>query len=258
MSKIANSIYNIRTLDDFSKKATFIHKLHPLAKLISTVFYIGILISFNKYEVITLIPFVLFPVFLLVFAEIPAIPIFKRVLFIEPFIIGIGILNPIFEKASFDFFGFAISIGWLTFFSIFIKSTLIVSSTIILIATTGMDNLAKALRMLRIPKIFVLQLILTYRFIAVLAEEVYRMIRAYTLRAPGQKGIHFSSWGSFAGLLILRAYERAQRVYQSMILRAFNGEYNTGIIPKFRFSDINYVLIVCLLFSILRFCDTIF
>ena len=125
-------------------------------------------------------------------------------------------------------FGLIISRGWVTFLSILIKSCLSVGISLLLIATTGMDILAAALRMLKVPKIFVLQLLLTYRYISVLIEEVSRMMRAYTLRAPSQKGIHRSVWGSFVGQLILRTFDRAQRIYQSMALRGFKGEYHTG------------------------------
>ena len=43
---------------------------------------------------------------------------------------------------------------------------------------------------------------------------------AYALRAPGEKGIHFRAWGSLLGQLLLRSVDRAQLVYESMLLRA--------------------------------------
>ena len=124
--------------------------------------------------------------------------------------------------------------------------------SLLLVATTGMDKLAFALRMLKIPKIFVLQLLLTYRYISVLLEEVYKMQRAYSLRAPGHKGIHRHVWGSFAGRLILRTFDRAQRIYQSMNLRGFNGEYNTGTVPNIALKDVVYMAGWSLFFVIAR------
>ncbi|MEQ8202062.1 MAG: energy-coupling factor transporter transmembrane component T, partial [Syntrophomonadaceae bacterium] len=112
--------------------------------------------------------------------------------------------------------------------SIFIKCILTVAAGVLLIATTGMEELGAALRMLRVPRIFVLQLLLTYRYISVLGEETARMLRAYSLRAPGQKGVKLEAWGSFAGSLLLRSYDRAQRIYAAMCLRGFAGDYNTG------------------------------
>lgn len=77
--------------------------------------------------------------------------------------------------------------GWITFASILLKSLLTITAALILICTTGMDKLAAGLRMLKVPRLFVLQLLLTYRYISVLIEEVSRSIRAYKLRAPSKK-----------------------------------------------------------------------
>lgn len=51
------------------------------------------------------------------------------------------------------------------------------------------------------------------------------MTDAYHLRAPGQKGIHISAWGSFLGQLLLRSMDRADELYQSMQLRGFYGNF---------------------------------
>lgn len=252
MSKMINSLYNMRLLDDLAQRETSIHKIHPLIKLVTTVVYLAIVVSFGRYEIGGLVPYVFYPILIFSFAELPIAPILKRVLLVEPLIIGIGILNPLFDNYTVMLGGVAMSRGWITFLSIFIKCGLTVLASILLIATTGIDKLAAALRMLKIPKIFVLQLLLTYRYISVLIEEVFRMQRAYSLRAPEQKGIHRSAWGSFAGQLILRTFERAQRVYQSMSLRGFAGEYNTGTVSKIGFKDFAYLAGWCLFFIIAR------
>lgn len=241
MPDLLHSLYNIRQLDDFARKESAIHRLHPLTKLITTVIYLAVVVSFGKYDVTGLLPFVFFPVIIFSFSEIPTVPMLKRILWVEPFIIAIALFNPLFDRHTVMLGGLAVSKGWLTFISIFIKSSLTVTVSLLLIATTGMDKLAGALRMLRIPKLFVLQLLLTYRYLSVLFEEVSRMIRAYALRAPGQKGIHRNAWGSFAGQLLLRTYDRAQRIYESMSLRGFTGDYHTGETTGFQSGDLIYL-----------------
>ena len=252
MSNIINSLYNMRLMDDLAQKETSIHRLHPLVKLLTTVVYLTVVVSFGRYEISSLLPFIFYPVLIFAFAELPVASILKRILLVEPLIIGIGILNPLFDHNTMILGGIVISRGWVTFLSIFIKCGLTVTASILLIATTGMDRLGAALRMLKVPKIFVLQLLLTYRYISVLIEEVARMQRAYSLRAPGEKGIRLSVWGSFAGQLILRTFDRAQRVYQSMSLKGFTGEYNTGDIAKVCFKDFAYLVAWSLFFIILR------
>ena len=237
MPKIINSIYNIRLLDDLARKESPIHKIHPLSKLLTTFIYLAAVASFGRYEIGGLLPSVL----IFAFGDLPLAPIFKRVLIAQPLIIGIGILNPVFDNHTAVFGGISVSRGWAAFISIIVKCGLTVVAGFLLVAATGMDKLAFALRMLKIPKMFVLQLLLTYRYISVFSEEVFRMQRAYSLRAPGHKGIHAAVWGSFVGQLMLRTFERAQRVYQSMNLRGFSGEYNTGTVSRIALKDIVYI-----------------
>lgn len=241
MSKVIDAIYNIRLLDDLAKGETPVHRIHPVVKIITTVVYLLMLMSFNKHDIGGLIPFVMYPMLLMILGEIPPWPIFKRLLFVEPLIIGIGILNPIFDP-----------MGWVTFLSILIKSSLSVTTCLLLVSTTGLEKIAQGLRSLKIANIFVLQLILTFRYITVLIEELSKMLRAYKLRAPKQKGIKLKDSGSFTGQLLLRAFDRAQRVYDAMRLRGFKGEYHGYNKRKMEFKDILFLLLWCSFFILAR------
>lgn len=253
MANIMNSLYNMRLLDDLARQETVIHKLHPLMKLLTTVSYLTVVVSFGRYEIGGLLPLLFYPVVVFALAELPVKPILLRILLVSPFIIGIGILNPFFDQQVYLLGGREISRGWVTFLSILLKSGLTVTAALLLIATTGMDRLAGALRMLKIPRIFVLQLLLTYRYISVLMEEVARTLRAYSLRAPEQKGVHRSAWGSLAGQLLLRTFDRAQRIYEAMCLRGFTGEYHTGGYGKIKVGDWAYLLVWVSFFIAVRF-----
>lgn len=223
-----NTLYNLRLLDDLGAGSTWIHHLHPVIKILVTAIYLIAIMSFGRYEVAALMPFFVYPFLILGWAELPAKPVLNRIALVSPLIIGIGIIHPFIDSHHIAVGNMQFSRGWITFLSLFIKSSLTVSAAILLIATTGMSNLAAGLRKLGVPKIFVIQLLLTYRYIAVLGEEASRMQRAYQLRAPRQRGIARAVWGSFAGQLLLRTFYRAYRVYQAMSLRGFAGEYYNG------------------------------
>lgn len=62
MTKIINSLYNMRLLDDLARKETTIHKLHPLVKLLTTVVYLTVVVSFGRNEISSLLPFIFYPV----------------------------------------------------------------------------------------------------------------------------------------------------------------------------------------------------
>ncbi|MDO9535800.1 MAG: cobalt ECF transporter T component CbiQ [Bacillota bacterium] len=254
MSNIIKSLYNIRMLDELAEKRTFIHNIHPLIKVLTTCVYLTVTVSFDKYELSGLLPLIFYPVVMITLAEIPMIPILKRMLVVIPLIIGIGIFNPLFDhKPMVVLPWIQISGGWISFFSIMFKGGFTILAALILIATTGMTRIASALRMIRVPRLFVLQLLLTYRYISVLMEEAGRTWNAYMLRAPGQKSVNPKAWGPLAGQMLMRTYDRAQRVYQAMGLRGFNGEYNPGDVKKVTVKDILYFTCWAAFFAVSRY-----
>jgi cobalt/nickel transport system permease protein len=243
MPDIMGSVLNVKHLDELSKQKNLINNIHPLIKLLITLVYICVLASFNRYEIIGMLPFVLYPVVVVMICDIPFGKLIKRVLIVEPFIIIAGILNPLFDKNIIQISGFIFSSGWLTFFSLMLKSTLMVTVGFLLIATTGIDEIARALSILRIPSIFVLLFLLTYRYIFVLMDEASRLLKAYTLRAPEQKSVKIKVWGSMVGQLLIRTYNRAQTIYQSMILKGYDGRYIIANGRGLRLADTVYFVV---------------
>ena len=96
--------------------------------------------------------------------------------------------------------------------------------------------------------------LLTYRYIGVMTAQVQIMTEAYHLRAPGQKGIHHSAWGSFLGQLLLRSMDRAEELYSSMLLRGFSGEFPYAR-ASVRAQDLWYPSLCTAVFVLLRVYD---
>ncbi|MPW26781.1 cobalt ECF transporter T component CbiQ [Alkalibaculum sp. M08DMB] len=249
MANVSDSIYEIRYLDELSQKNSFIHKLHPLVKLIVSIFYIIITVSFGKYEILSLTPLTIYPIILFTLGDIKFFPILKRSFLVLPVVLGLGIFNPILDREPLlTFMNFAITGGWISYLSLIMKCFLTVLCALLLISTTGINNIAIALRSLLIPKIFVTQFLLTYRYISVLLEEIISIWTAYSLRAPEQKGISYKSWGPLLGQLLIRTYDRAQRIYNGMVLRGFSGEFYQD---KIRFSLIDFCYLVIMIVFLL-------
>lgn len=244
MPNITNSIYKIRFLDEISQKYTIIHKLHPLVKLIVSIAYIITTISFNKYEIINLIPLIVYPIVIFNLGDIPFMPIFKRSLIVLPIVLGMGIFNPIIDKEPIIIFANVfIARGWVSYLSLIIKCFFTVLCALLFISTTSIDNIAMSLSKLHVPKIFTMQFLLTYRYIYVLLEEFSSIWTAYSLRAPEQRGIHYKAWGSLLGQLLMRTYDRAQSIYYCMVLRGYNGEYHQSEEEMFYLKDYIYLFI---------------
>jgi len=225
MSKMESYWLDLRKLDEMASNRTIIHSIHPCAKLLTTVIFLTVVASFSKYEVSGLFPMLLYPMILIILGELPVGPILNRVLLALPFVIFIAIFNPLLDQTPVVQMGpLLISGGWISFFSILLRFLLAVTAALILVATTGIDAIGMALLQLKVPRIFVVQLLFMYRYIYVLLEEFIRTIRAHSLRSFQGEGIRPRVWGSLLGQLLLRTIDRAQRIYGAMLCRGFDGE----------------------------------
>lgn len=256
MANITQIFYKMFILDELADKKTAIHRVNPAIKVIITLIYLLLVVSYNKYDITGMIPLFFYPVIIMAAGEIPIKVILGGILLSAPLVIGVGIFNPLLDRTiAATLAGVSISAGMLSFISLLIKCSLTVSAAILLLATTGINKIAAALLKLHIPQIFITQLLLTYRYIFVLMEEATNVNNAYSLRASYQTGVRRDVWGSLIGSLLLRTYDRAVRLYQAMKLRGFENHYfgvESGRILK---SDLVYFLGWTAFFLIARFIN---
>ena len=170
---------------------------------------------------------------------------FRRSLVALPFaLIAITVLfsmpgNPL-SSFHFLFWDFTITdAGLLRFASIIVRSWLSVQMAILLVAVVRFPDLIHALEHLRIPAILTTIIAFLYRYLFVLADEVFRLMRARESRSAGMAAPasvvrpgRSVAWrarvaGNMAGQLFLRSYERSDRVYNAMLSRGYNGHMET-------------------------------
>ena len=244
MEKLTNARLELREMDDLAAAESPVHRLNPLCKLLVTVFYIVTVVSFPKYDLSGLVVMVLYPVVLFQAAGIPVSLCFHKLRFVLPLVCAVGLVNPFLDHTPLIPLGtVTISGGVVSMITLMLKGVFSLMASFLLIATTSIDTLCAALRMLHVPDILTTLLLLTYRYIGVMIDEVSIMTEGYALRAPGQKGIHISAWGSFLGQLLLRSMDRAEALYQSMMLRGFRGAYYYAEVPPCGASGIVYVIV---------------
>ena len=226
MNKMEKALLEIGEMDALAARQSPVHALCPLAKLLVTVAYILVTVSFLKYDLAGLIPLVLYPVVMFQWSGIPVSTCFHKLRIVLPLVMAVGLLNPLFDQTPLLYVGtVAISGGVISMITLMLKGVFCLMASFLLIATTPIDALCAALRRLHVPSLLVTLLLLTFRYVGVMTEELAIMTNAYHLRAPGQKGIHHSAWGSFLGQMLLRSMDRAEELYASMQLRGFHGEF---------------------------------
>jgi cobalt/nickel transport system permease protein len=229
MATIDGAILDFKRLDLLASGDTGLHRLDPRAKVVVTALFVLLVISHDKYEIAALFPFFIFPAALIAEGNLPLSYIARKILLLCPFVIVVGIFNPIIDRAILVQAGsVAFSGGWLSFFSIIIKSILTVGSAFMLLALTGFPGVCRALEKLGMPRPFAVQLLFLYRYIFVLTEEGGRAARARQLRSCGRKGLGLASFGTLIGHLLLRTWQRAERVHIAMLSRGFDGNFHSS------------------------------
>lgn len=253
MSDIYKSTAEFHEMDELAEMSSPIHNIHPLAKLAVTIIYIFTVASFGKYDFSGLIIMLIYPAIMFSVAQIPVRLCFYKLRWIMPLILAVGIFNPILDRTTVMKIGnLAVSGGFISMVTLMIKGVLCIMASFILAATTSMDAICAALRKIHIPGMLVTLLLLTYRYISVMLDEVSVMTTAYRLRAPGHKGIHISAWGSFLGQLLLRSMDRAEELYSNMLLRGFKGEFGYVRTKDARASDLLFFFISVALIILAR------
>ncbi|CAK7079210.1 cobalt ECF transporter T component CbiQ [Tissierella sp.] len=253
MGKISGAIYEFHYMNDMVQKNNWLNGIHPIVKLIVTISYTMAVVSFTKYEVLGIVPMIIYPIILFNSIKMPFYRICKKVWPIFLLVCFIGLFNPLFDHIPIMKLGnFIITGGMISAITLMLKGILTVLASILLIVTTGIEGICYALRLLHIPNIFVTQILLTYRYIAVLLEEADQIYQAYSLRAPRQKGIHIKVWGSLLGQLLLRSIDRANILFDSMILRGYKGEFYYANKGKCTAKDYLYLFICLAVFIVLR------
>lgn len=230
MSKIEQAIGTIHEIDIVSGKRRSISVLHPLSRLFVVLTFLVVTMSFDKYDVVGLCGMLVYLIVTSILGEHSILQAIKRFRVIILLLFMIGIANPFWDTEVRMHLGtVAVSGGVLSFITLFLKGLFAVMASYFLFVEIGIEGICLALRCIHVPKVFVTTLLLTYRYIIVFLKEIDRMWQAYHLRAPKQRGIHIRVWGSYVGLLLIRSIDRAKEVYQCMLLRGYQGDFDHAI-----------------------------
>ena len=143
-------------------------------------------------------------------ARIPFGYLGKRLLMIEPFVLGVAVLTLLQPN------------GRVVFLGIVVRSTLCLLTMVLLANTTPFGQLLAVLKQARVPALFVTTLALLYRYLFVLADEAERMQRARAARSFTRRRWHgWKVLATVAGQLFVRSTERAERIYAAMLARGW-------------------------------------
>ncbi|MBS7009245.1 cobalt ECF transporter T component CbiQ [Anaerostipes sp.] len=226
MGRINEAVHEIHHLDAMASGSSQINRIHPLCKLLVTVWYIAVTMSFETYDLTGTLSMVLYPMIMMTAVGLSVRKSLKKLGPVLLLVCAVGIANPFFDRSVLFHLGTVpVTGGMVSMATLMMKGVFAVLASYLLILTTSMESICYAMRLLHIPKMVVTMVMLIYRYIIVLLKEAERISQAYAMRAPDQKGIHYRAWGTLLGQLLLRSIDRAQTVYESMTLRGFDGSF---------------------------------
>ncbi len=124
-----------------------------------------------------------------------------------------------------------------------VKSFLSALGVLLVVATTPLPQILKALESLGAPRIALLVIQFLYRYLFVIFEQAQHMRLAAKCRG-GFGGGHRSKFKAAAGALAVlfgRSYERAEGIHQAMLSRGFDGHLRLLSTGRIRAVDVAFL-----------------
>jgi cobalt/nickel transport system permease protein len=238
---------HVHFLDPYRPRASLIHALDPRVKF---VLALAIILA------VALTPIGAWPVYVLLFAgvfsavmlsELGVDFVLKRSALALPFVLAA--LPVLVTARGAPLWDLPLGAWTLTvtvegaqrFLSILLKSWISIQVAIVLATSTPFPQLLVAMRAVHMPRLIVAIFGLMWRYLFVLVDEVLRLLRARAARSgephlPGVRGGGTLAWrarvtGGMAGNLLVRSFDRGERIYAAMAARGYDGEVRTFPLP---------------------------
>jgi cobalt/nickel transport system permease protein len=109
------------------------------------------------------------------------------------------------------------------------KAACIISLMLVVIATAPLQETFKAAQAMRVPGWLVQLVLMSYRYLHLLADEFARLRLALRVRGYRNRArLHsYRTIGQVAGTVLVRGHDRSDRVAQAMRCRGFAGQFHS-------------------------------
>lgn len=237
-------------LDHFAAGASPVHRLDPVAKTLAMLAVVlGTVLLGDRF-----LAFLPLAAGLAVYHAIGRVPVgytLKRLAMASPFALGVAVFFPVFEPGrgvwAHEVGPWTLVVteeGLVRAGDLLAKFVLCVWATLLLLSTTRFQDVVQALARLRVPRVFTVQLAFLYRYLWVLIDEVMHLRRAREARdgGAGAWAPRLRSQAGLVGVLFLRTYDRAERIYWAMAARGFDGTLHSATQGRMGGKDWTFLL----------------
>jgi len=215
-------------VEAFSEGNSRLHRFDPRVKLCLALAY-AFLVALSDSILVSCVALVL-GIVLVSIAGLKAGLILKRIRILLLFIVLLWITLPLGVPGTIVFTLGSLHIsaeGIRQALTISLKATAVVILIIALLGTSSVFSLVHALSHFHVPKKLLYLFFLSYRYVHVIGVEYYRLRAAMRVRAfnPGTNMHTLRSYGYLVGMLLVRSFERSDRIYHAMLCRGFQGRF---------------------------------
>jgi cobalt/nickel transport system permease protein len=212
--------------EELSNGDSFIRHLDPRVK-IAVVFFFSILaaVAVRMHVLLWLLSL---GILIVVLARVPLPELFRRLIPVNLLIAFLWLFLPFTFAGEPMFSVGALTVtreGVLYATRISIKSNAMMLMLIALVASTPIFTLGHAMHELGVPQKIVHLFFFTYRYIHVMHREYVRLVNSMKIRGftPGNNLHTYRTISYMVGMLLVKSFDRAQRVHNAMLCRGFEG-----------------------------------
>jgi cobalt/nickel transport system permease protein len=244
--------------EPFSEGASLTHHLDPRGKMVVATLF-AVLIAVSKTYTTTLAGLAV-ALCWLALARLPLKQVVTRLLVVNAFIFFLWLVLPLTYpgEAVWRLGPLAATREGLAYTGLItLKSNAIIIALIALVATVPVVTLGQALHELRLPDKLCHLLLFTYRYLYVFEQEFRRLGLAMKVRGfRPRTNLHtYRSYAYLAAMLLVRSFERADRVFQAMRCRGFHGVFYSLRTFSWQRRDGIFVAVSMLVLMILVFLE---
>jgi len=197
-------------LDRYSRLDSPVHRAPAAVKLVVALALVVTVVLLPSSRAVALAAATIVVLAAAALSRIPWRFLVRRVVVLEPFVLGVAILA-LFQPG-----------GWRLFLFLVAKCTFGLLVMVLLSNTTPFSDLLRVLKGAHAPALLVTTLSLMYRYLFVLVDEAQRMKRARASRTfTPRRTWAWQTMATVVSQLFVRSSERAERIYAAMCARGW-------------------------------------
>ena len=244
--------------EEFSQGDSYLHRIDPRIKILASIMYsFGTALLQNLPAACCAL---LFSLLLLIYSGLPFKKVFYRLLLINSFIIFLWLFLPFSTPGDTVFSILSLTVtkqGIVKCALITIKANAIFIGIITIVVTSSVPTLGKALYDLKVPPKLTFLILISYRYLQVIYDEYVKLARTIEIRGfvPSTNLHTYKTFGYLLAMVLIKSYDRAQRVYQAMLLRGFSGKFYSLHEFVLQKKDIRFLIYILLFTLVLAGID---